>query len=71
MSETTRAAIQLIEAIASNINTHYKVWDEIKAVLEDGEALIYLGVTEEDQETVEGAHAHVCRMIEDGWVYMV
>ena len=60
-------AIDFIAAIASNMNelTHKPLTD-IKAVLEDGEALLNLGATDDDQEMVEEAHDIVCQWIKAG-----
>lgn len=62
-------AQQLIEAIASNMNEVNKPLADILAVLEDGEALLFLGATDEDQEVVEEAHDMVREMIKDGHQY--
>ena len=61
------AALEFIAAIASNMSelTH-KPMTDIKNVLEDGEALMNLGATDEDQEMVEEAHYIVCQWIEAG-----
>lgn len=56
-------ARQFIEAIASNMKEVKKPLASIRNVLEDGEALAYLGVTDEDQEMVEEAHDMV-----SGWI---
>lgn len=57
------AAREFIEAIASNLEEVQKPLRAIRAVLEDGEALGYLGATDEDQEMVEEAHDMV-----SGWI---
>ena len=62
----SNAAIEFINAIASNMEEANKPLISIKNVLEDGEALVYLGVTDEDQEMVEEAHDTVSNWIEEG-----
>ncbi|MGL4735706.1 MAG: hypothetical protein ACRCWB_11635 [Enterovibrio sp.] len=59
-------AIEFIDAIASNMAEVKKPVAAIKDVLEDGEALMHLGVTDEDQELVETAHEIVCGWIDEG-----
>lgn len=59
-------ARQFIEVLASNMLEVNKPLNSIKAVLEDGEALMHLGATDEDQEIVEEAHDLVCRWIMAG-----
>lgn len=59
-------AIEFINAIASNMCETEKQLVAVKDVLEDGEALMHLGVTDEDQEMVEAAHEIVCKWIEEG-----
>jgi hypothetical protein len=60
------AARQFIEAIASNMLELKKPLSAIRDVLEDGEALGYLGATDDDQEMIEEAHAMVTGWIADG-----
>ena len=60
------AALEFIKAIASNIPEVNKPLREILEALEDGEALAYLGVTNEDLDMVEEAHAMVSDWIKDG-----
>lgn len=60
------AARQFIEAIASNMAEVKKPLTGIRDTLEDGEALAYLGATDEDQELVEEAHDMVCGWIASG-----
>ena len=55
------AALEFIKAIASNMPLR-----QILEALEDGEALAYLGVTDEDIDMVEEAHAMVSDWIKDG-----
>ncbi|MGL4754372.1 MAG: hypothetical protein ACRCXB_18520 [Aeromonadaceae bacterium] len=62
-------AQSIIEAIASNIQGQVEL-SEVKAVLEDGEALGCLGVEDCDQEFVEEAHNIICERIESGEVYL-
>lgn len=59
-------AFQFIEAIASNMSEVKKSLIDIRNVLEDGEALGYLGATDEDQEMIEEAHAMVTGWIDAG-----
>lgn len=59
-------ARQFIEAIASNFSEQVKSLSSIRYVLEDGEALLLLGVGDEDQEMVEEAHSMVCEWIKGG-----
>ena len=60
------AALEFIEAIASNMPEVNKPLRAILEALEDGEALGYLGVTDEDLDMVEEAHAMVSDWIKDG-----
>ena len=60
------AALEFIEAIASNMPEVNKSLRAILEALEDGEALDYLGVTDEDLDMVEEAHAMVSDWIKDG-----
>ena len=62
----SNAAIELINVIGSNMEEVNKPLISIKNVLEDGEALGYLGVTDEDQEMVEEAHDIVSNWIKEG-----
>ena len=57
------AARQFIEAIASNMLELKKPLKSIRDTLEDGEALGYLGATDDDQEMIEEAHDMVT-----GWM---
>lgn len=50
-------AIEFIQAIASNMTETKILLSDIIDVLEDGEALASLGVTDEDQELVGLAHS--------------
>lgn len=59
-------AEQFIESIASDITEARKPLNAILATLEDGEALAYLGATDDDQELIEGSHALVSQWIESG-----
>lgn len=59
-------ARQFIEAIASNMLELKKPLAGIRNVLEDGEALNYLGATDEDQEMIEEAHAMITGWIDAG-----
>ena len=60
------ASFEFIEAIASNMPEVHKPLRAILEALEDGEALDYLGVTDEDLDMVEEAHAMVSDWIKDG-----
>jgi hypothetical protein len=60
------AARQFIEAIASNMAELKKPLKAICDTLEDGEALEYLGATDEDQEMIEEAHDMVSAWISAG-----
>lgn len=60
------AALDFIEAIASNMPEVNKPLRVILDALEDGEALAYLGVTDDDLDMVEEAHAMVSDWIKDG-----
>lgn len=62
----SNAAIEFINAIGSNMEEVNKPLVSIKNVLEDGEALGYLGVTDEDQEMVEEANDIVSNWIKEG-----
>ena len=59
-------ALDFIKAIASNMPEVNKPLRAILEALEDGEALDYLGVTDEDIDMVEEAHAMVSDWIKDG-----
>lgn len=61
-------ANDLIETIAGNMTEVNKPLKTILATLEDGEALVYLGVTDEDQEAVEDAHDVIKTMLQAGKV---
>lgn len=60
------AARQFIEAVASNMSELKKPLAGIRNVLEDGEALAYLGATDDDQEMIEEAHDMVSGWIDAG-----
>ena len=60
------AALRFIKAIASNKPEVNKPLLAILEALEDGEALAYLGVSDEDLDMVEEAHALVSDWIKDG-----
>ena len=60
------AALEFIKAIASNMPEVNKPLRAILDVLEDGEALAYLGVSDDDLPLVEEAHAMVSDWIKDG-----
>ena len=60
------AAFDFIKVIAGNMTEEIKQLRAILDVLEDGEALAYLGVTDEDLDMVEEAHAMVSDWIKDG-----
>lgn len=59
--------LDFIKAIASNMAEVNKPLQAILDALEDGEALAYLGVTDDDDlDMVEDAHALVSDWIKDG-----
>ena len=60
------AAFDFIKAIASNMPEVNKPLWAILEALEDGEALDYLGVSDDDLDMVEEAHAMVSDWIKDG-----
>ena len=60
------AAFDFIKVIAGTMTDEIKQLRAILDVLEDGEALAYLGVTDEDLDMVEEAHAMVSDWIKDG-----
>ncbi|TRO07537.1 hypothetical protein EQ836_25305 [Ectopseudomonas mendocina] len=60
------AARQFIEAIASNMVEVKKPLKGIRDTLEDGEALGYLGATDDDQGMIEEAHEMVTSWIRSG-----
>lgn len=60
------AARQFIETIAFNMAEPHKPLKSIRDTLEDGEALKYLGATDEDQEMIEEAHDMVTEWINSG-----
>lgn len=62
----SNAAIEFINVIGSNMAEVKKPIISIKNVLEDGQALAYLGVTDEDQEMVEEAHDIISKWINEG-----
>lgn len=62
-------AQSIIDAITYNIQGQVELSD-VKEVLEDGEALGYLGVEDCDQEFVEEAHSIICERIENGGTYL-
>ena len=62
----SNAAIEFINVIGSNMEEVNKPLISIKNALEDGEALGYLGVTDEDQGMVEEAHDIVSNWIKEG-----
>ena len=59
-------ALRFIDAIASNMTETKKPLREILAVLEDGSALFWLGVDDEDQPMVEDAHSIVSDWLDAG-----
>ena len=60
------AAFDFIKVIAGNMDEHPEPLCSILDVLEDGETLAYLGVSDEDLSRVEEAHAMVSDWIKDG-----
>ena len=68
MSSIEKTTRDFIEAIASNMAEVKKPLAAIRDVLEDDEALLHLGITDEDQEMVEEAHDMISRFIKRGLV---
>lgn len=60
------AAFDFIKVIAGNMSEVNQPLTAILGVLEDGEALAYLGVKDEDLDMVEEAHAMVSDWIKEG-----
>lgn len=60
------AALEFIEVIAGNLPEVDKSLSAIRDVIEDGEALAYLGVSDDDLPLVEEAHAMVSDWIKEG-----
>ena len=65
-----QASIDFIHAIASNMTEVNKSLADIKATLEDGQALLYLGATDADQPMIECAHAIVSDWMNEGKKYL-
>ena len=65
-----KASIDFIHAIASNMPEADKPLSDIKATLEDGQALLYLGATDDDQPMIECAHAIVSDWMNEGKKYL-
>jgi uncharacterized protein YgfB (UPF0149 family) len=63
-------AISFIEVIAGNLPEVDKSLNAIRDVLEDGEALVWLGVTDGDRDMVEEAHAMVSDWIKAGLSFL-
>lgn len=59
-------ARQFIDTIASNMPEVNKNLIDILCVLEDGEALMRMGATDDDQEAIECAYALVNEWIDAG-----
>jgi len=62
-------ALEFIAAIASNMTDQPILLSGIADVLADGEALLYLGATDDDQPMIEHAHALVSELIKSGKKY--
>ncbi len=62
-------AFGVLEMIAGNMNEVNKPIQAMIDTLEDGEALAYLGVTDEDQEAVEHAHALLTKAMKNGFEF--
>ena len=60
------AAFDFIKVIAGNLDEENAPLCSILDVLEDGETLAYLGVSDEDLDMVEEAHAMVSDWVKDG-----
>ena len=69
MKTIERDALAFIGTIASNINCQRILLSDIADVLTDGEALSYLGATDDDQPMVEHAHWLVSELINVGEKY--
>lgn len=69
MKTIEREALQFIGAIVSNMPECDMLLSDIAAVLTDGEALAYLGATDEDQPMIEHAHSLVSDLINSGKKY--
>lgn len=66
MKTMEQHALEFIGAIASNMTDHHILLSDIASVLCDGEALAYLGATDEDQPMIEYAYALVSELISSG-----
>lgn len=66
MKTIEQHALEFIGAIASNMTDQHILLSDIVNVLTDGEALFYLGATDEDQPMVEHAYALVSELISSG-----
>jgi len=64
-----KTALEFIAAIASNMTDQPILLSGIADVLADGEALLYLGATDDDQPMIEYAHAFVSELISSGKKY--
>ena len=64
------AVLEFIKVIAGTMTGEIKQLRAILDVLEDGEALANLGVSDEDISLVEEAHAMVSDWIKDGRITM-
>ena len=69
MKTIEREAREFIGAIASNMTECHILLSDIVEVLIDGEALSYLGATDEDQPMIEHAHWLVSELIKSGKKY--
>ena len=69
MKTIDQNAREFIGAIASNMPERRILLSDIANVLTDGEALLYLGATDEDQPMVEHAYALVSDLIQSGKKY--
>ena len=63
-------AIIFIQAIGQELTEMNPLLQDILYVLEDGDAMERMGVTDDDQELVEEAHSWVQSWIDEGKQYL-
>lgn len=69
MKTNEQNALEFINAIASNMPERNILLSDIADTLTDGEALAYLGATDEHQPMIECAHSLVLELINSGKKY--
>jgi mannitol/fructose-specific phosphotransferase system IIA component len=69
MKTIEQNAREFINAIASNMPERNILLSDIANTLTDGEALAYLGATDDHQPMIEHAHAIVVELINSGVKY--